>query len=154
MNPDDFGDVNRINAPIEERRGGARFDLTAMISVLMFLLVTFVMFSLALTNVGKMDVNIAGGCGGCGHGSHEPLVVQVSENTTVYINKEPYDISDLPLKIASYKEECARTGHVPRVLVSGDDRARYALLARAIDHVKTAGIEHMVLESTYRMTGR
>lgn len=151
MNPDDFGDVNKINSPEISTPRKPRFNLTAMVSMLMFLLMTFVLFSMALTKVGNVDVKLPV-CPGGGDG--HPLIVQVSGEGKVFIDREPYDISELPKKLELYKEACVKAGHSPRVLVSGDDRARYGLLVRAIDHVKSAGIEEMIVETYYRATGK
>ncbi|MDR1011493.1 MAG: biopolymer transporter ExbD [Opitutaceae bacterium] len=150
MNPDDFCDVNKINAPVAPTSRKSRLNLTAMVSMLMFLLVTFVLFSMALARLGSVEAKLYG----YGHGARGPMLIQVSGDGVVFINREPYDISDLPKKLKLYKEACVEAGHDASVLITGDDHARYGLLVRAIDHVKAAGIEQMVVETNYRATGK
>lgn len=150
MNPADFGDVNKINAPIDAGTGRTRFNLTAMVSVLMFLLVTFAMFSLALMKVEVMETNIpiVGGEPGT------PLIVQVSSGREVFIDKISYDISELPALLDAYKERCIKNGANPQVTLSGDNYANYGSWVHAMDQIRKSGIERIVVETNYRATGR
>lgn len=139
--------------PAETRK--PRINLTTMVSLMMFLLVTFILLAMSLTKVGRIDASVANGCGcGWGHGHAEAVIVQVSGEGAVFVNKKLHDINELPKLLGAYRECCEKNGQTPRITVTGDDRARYGALVRAVDLAKTAGIAHVNLETNYRDTGK
>jgi biopolymer transport protein ExbD len=42
----------------------------------------------------------------------------------------------------------------PRILVSGDDRARFGATVLVLDEIRKAGIDQVSLETAYRASGK
>jgi biopolymer transport protein ExbD len=153
MNPDDFGDVNKINAPVPPASRKSRLNLTAMVGMLMFLLVTFVLFSMALARLGSVEAKLPVACCPSSNSGDFVMVVQVSADGRIFVDKDSYDISELPGILKSFKDASDHAGVTARVLVTGDDYAKYGAMVRVIDYVKASGIMEMLVETNYRATG-
>lgn len=135
----------------------ARIEIVPLIDVIFFLLATFVLFSLSLNKIQSMETklpvtsekpppDVAP--------DDKPLVIQVSDGTAVYISTEPSDMADVYARVLHYKETTENAGKTPRVLISGDDRAKYGALIKALDNVKATGVKEISFETNYRASGR
>ncbi len=131
----------------------ARIEIIPLIDVIFFLLATFVLFSLSLNRIQSMETKLPVS-GEPGPKTSEPLILQVSDGSTVYINREPSDINDVYARVLHYKETTNASGETPRVLISGDDRAKYGTLIRALDLTKAAGVTEISFETNYRASGK
>ena len=78
------------------------------------------------------------------------VVIQLSDGDAAFWNKEPISLAEVAPRLANYK---ANTPN-PRVLVSGDDRARYGNVIKVLDEVRLAGIQTVTIETAYRASGR
>ena len=133
----------------------ARIEIIPLIDVIFFLLATFVLFTLSLNKIESMDAKLP-------ISPKEPpkippkapLVVQVSDGTTVYIDREVSDMSDVYARILHYKDSSLNQSEIPRVLITGDDRAKYGALIKALDAAKAAGVEEISFETTFRASGK
>lgn len=136
----------------------ARIEIIPLIDVIFFLLATFVLFSLSLNRIQTMETKLPVTAPPDQKktldNDDKPLVVQVSDGTAVYISTEPSDMADVYARVLHYKETTKNAGKVPRVLISGDDRAKYGALIKALDIVKAAGVEEISFETNYRASGR
>lgn len=133
----------------------ARIEIIPLIDVIFFLLATFVLFSLSLNRIQSMETKLPVTSSEKKNDSgKEPLVVQVSDGNTVYINREPSDMTDVYARVLHYKETTNAAGDTPRVLITGDDRAKYGSLIRALDLTKAAGVAEISFETAYRASGK
>jgi len=128
----------------------ARIDIIPLIDVIFFLLATFVLFTLSLNKIQSVPVDLPQATPSAKpNPEDESVVVQVSDGATVYWNKELISFADIPARLISYKASVA----APRVLVTGDDKAKYGAMVNALDEVRKAGIQ-VSIETAYRPTGR
>ena len=128
----------------------ARIDIIPLIDVIFFLLATFVLFTLSLNKIQSVPVDLPQATPSAKpNPEDESVVVQVSDGATVYWNKELISFADIPSRLISYKASVAS----PRVLVTGDDKAKYGAMVNALDEVRKAGIQ-VSIETAYRPTGR
>ncbi|AWI08884.1 ExbD/TolR family protein [Ereboglobus luteus] len=133
----------------------ARIEIIPLIDVIFFLLATFVLFTLSLNRIESMETKLpVTSKEKPDRTDDEPLIVQVSDGNTVYIAREPSDMADVYARILHYKESTVNQGKVPRVLISGDDRAKYGALIKALDYAKAAGVEEISFETNYRLSGK
>lgn len=130
----------------------ARIEIIPLIDVIFFLLATFVLFTLALNKIKSLPVDLpqAAATPRAFAADDDMVVLQVSETGTAYWNKEPISTAEIPRRLLDYKATTA----VPRVLVSGDDKARHGDAVRALDEVRKAGITQVSIETAFRATGR
>ena len=142
-----------MTGPFGEQPAGAkkaRIEIIPLIDVIFFLLATFVLFTLSLNKIQSVPVDLPQAVTAPRAASDDDIVVlQISESGTAYWNRETIATADIPRRLRDYKA----TSPSPRVLVSGDDKARYGDAVLALDEVRKAGITVSV-ETAPRPTGR
>lgn len=142
-----------MTGPFGEPPAGAkkaRIEIIPLIDVIFFLLATFVLFTLSLNKIQSVPVDLPQAVTAPRPATEDDMVVlQISESGTAYWNREPISAADIPRRLRDYKA----VSPSPRVLVSGDDKARYGDAILALDEVRKAGITVSV-ETAPRATGR
>jgi len=129
----------------------ARIEIIPLIDVIFFLLATFVLFTLSLNKIQSVPVNLPQASASAPKDQEDSaVIIQLSEGDAAYWNKELIALSEVAPRLAHYKASTA----TPRVLVTGDDRARYGQVIRVLDQVRLAGIATVTIETAYRGTGR
>jgi biopolymer transport protein ExbD len=129
----------------------ARIEIIPLIDVIFFLLATFVLFTLSLNKIQSVPVDLPQATASAPKDQEDTsVVIQVSEGDTAFWNKEPISLAEVAPRLANYKSSIPN----PRVLVSGDDRARYGIVIRVLDEVRLAGIQTVTIETAYRASGR
>jgi biopolymer transport protein ExbD len=133
----------------------ARIEIIPLIDVIFFLLATFVLFTLSLNKIQSQESKLPTPAKDTPK-SEPPAVIQVSDGDSVFFNRDITTISELTHHVTQYKNSSISGGVVPKVLVTGDDRAKYGRLIQALDIAVTAGIEreNISFETAYRPSGR
>ena len=129
-------------------RRKARVEIIPLIDVVFFLLATFVLFTLSLNKVRSVPVVLPHG----DSSDSDPSLVNlsVSSDGIVYWNKEQIDAVEIPARLELLKKQAAE----PRVLVSGDERARLGTVVTVFDQVRQAGITRLSIETRPHASGR
>jgi biopolymer transport protein ExbD len=79
------------------------------------------------------------------------VTLQISDQGTCYWNRELISLAEITPKLEELKKRVA----LPRVLITGDDRARFGITVRALDEIRKAGITQVSVETgRTRTTGR
>mgnify|MGYP001306831893 CR=1 FL=1 len=128
----------------------ARIEIVPMIDIIFFLLATFVLFTLSLNRIRSVPVDLPSAQPSTGQAKEEPTTIQVSEGGAVYWNRELVDIGDLPAMLANYRKEVED----PKILVAGDEKARFGATVAVLDEIRKAGIEKFSVETRTRPTGK
>ena len=129
----------------------ARIEIIPLIDVIFFLLATFVLFTLSLSRIQSLPVQLPVATPSTPSQKDDDLVtLQVSDTGTFYWNKEPIGASELEPRLHSYKSSVS----VPRILVAGDNKAKFGPTVYALDQVRKAGIEQVSIETRVRDTGK
>ena len=134
-------------------RKKARIEIIPLIDVIFFLLATFVLFTLSLNRIQSVpvDLPVAGDTMNTPPpDSKDLLTIQVSDQGNVYWNRELIDLDEVAARLEQYKKQVT----LPRVLVAGDDRARWGVTVQVLDEVRKAKIEKVSMETRTRQTGR
>lgn len=127
-------------------RRKANVQIIPLIDVVFFLLATFVLYTLMLNKIASIPLTLPVGGG---EGGQPPLMLQVTE-AGLYWDKELITEHELPTRLAMYVKE---TKH-PRVMLAGDNTAKYGATTAALDEVRKAGIKEVSVETVWRATGR
>ena len=128
----------------------ARIEIIPLIDVIFFLLATFVLFTLSLNKIQSVPVDLPQASASAAKPDEDTsVIIQVSEGDAAYWNKEPVSLAEIAPRLANYKANTS----APRVLVTGDDRARYGTVIRVLDEVRLADIP-ATIETAYRAAGR
>jgi len=130
----------------------ARIEIVPLIDVIFFLLATFVLFTLSLNKIQSVPVDLPQASAAPISRDQEDtsVVIQLSEGDAAFWNKEPIFLNEIAPRLANYKASTPNA----RVLVTGDDRARYGDVIRVLDEVRLAGITTVTIETAYRGAGR
>jgi biopolymer transport protein ExbD len=139
-------------APIklEEGKKKARIEIIPLIDVIFFLLATFVLFALSLNRIAALPIQLP-----VASNSQQPpdptlVTLQISDEGTCYWNKELITVNEIVPRLDDYKRKTSN----PRVLIAGDDRAKWGPVAVALDEVRKAGIDQVSVETRVRPTGQ
>jgi biopolymer transport protein ExbD len=128
----------------------ARIEIIPLIDVIFFLLATFVLFTLSLNRIQSVPVDLPAGQPAQANKSDEPTTIQVSEQGNIFWNRELIDMTELPARIAHYKTQTED----PKILIAGDEKARFGATVQVLDEVRKAGIEKFSVETRTRPTGK
>jgi biopolymer transport protein ExbD len=128
----------------------ARIEIIPLIDVIFFLLATFVLFTLSLSRIQSLPVQLP-----IATPSNQPpdpdlVTLQVSDAGTYFWNREPITANEVEPRLRSYKSQV----QTPRVLVSGDNKAHFGPTVFVLDEIRKAGIEQVSIETRVSDTGK
>lgn len=129
----------------------ARVEIIPLIDVIFFLLATFVLFTLTLTRIQSVPVDLPQASANAPAGIDEDqVVIQVTENEQAYWNQELIPLAELPARLSAHRLAAPN----PKILVTGDSTARYGDVVSVLDQTRAAGIALVSLETAPRARGR
>ncbi|MDR1789137.1 MAG: biopolymer transporter ExbD [Opitutaceae bacterium] len=129
----------------------ARIEIIPLIDVIFFLLATFVLFTLSLNKIVNIPLELPRAVVNPDPAAdNDTVTIQVSEEGTVYWDREPIDIDQVRTRLIEHR----RNNKNARVLLAGDDLALYGTTVQVLDEIRKAGIEQVSLETVHRPTGR
>ena len=143
----------KIKIPARKK---ARIEIIPLIDVIFFLLATFVLFTLSLNRIQSLpvDLPVPAPPSSTPPPPDETVTIQVSADNSLFWNKEPMEMSDLPSRITAYKSTMDTSGKEARVLIAGDEKARFGATVEVLDEVRKAGIAKFSVETRTRPTGK
>ena len=135
----------------------ARIEIIPLIDVIFFLLATFVLFTLSLSRIVSVPVTLPV--------AQPPSIISNPNDTTIYLQvsdegtyywKQGLGSAELisTNEIAPRLQNYLRSENNPRVLVRGDNKARFGAAVFALDEVRKAGIEQVSVETVSSSTGK
>ena len=129
----------------------ARIEIIPLIDVIFFLLATFVLFTLSLDKIQSLPVTLpVSNSDPTEKPPEDDVTLQVSDQNTCYWNKELIGMDEVEARIAQYKTQVAE----PRILIAGDDKAKFGAAVHVLDLVRKAGIQQVSVETRFRATGK
>jgi biopolymer transport protein ExbD len=138
----------KVKVPVRKK---ARIEIIPLIDVIFFLLATFVLFTLSLNRIQSVPVDLpVAAPPQANPPKDESVTIQVSEAGTIFWNKELIDPGEVPSRIAYYKTQTED----PRILIAGDEKARFGTTVAILDEVRKAGITKFSVETRTRPTGK
>jgi len=138
---------HKVKVPVRKK---ARIEIIPLIDVIFFLLATFVLFTLSLNRIQSVEVNLPFGSQSKDKPDVEPVTIQVSEVGTIFWNRELIEPGEVPSRLAYYKTQTED----PRILIAGDEKARFGTTVSILDEVRKAGITKFSVETRTRPTGK
>lgn len=135
---------------VEEGKKKARIEIIPLIDVIFFLLATFVLFTLSLNKIASIPVTLPIPNTTTAPEDPDAVTLQISDQGTCYWNRELISINEIAPRLQNLKQRVAQ----PRVLITGDDRAKFGITVQALDEVRKAGIDQVSVETRTRATGR
>jgi biopolymer transport protein ExbD len=128
----------------EEFKKKARIEIIPLIDVIFFLLATFVLFTLSLNRIKSIPIQLPVASNEAASKPDEDMVnLQISDQGNCYWNKDLITLQEIAPRLEHYKQEVSN----PRVLVSGDDKAKFGIAVLALDEVRKAGIDQVSVDT-------
>jgi biopolymer transport protein ExbD len=118
---------------VESEKKKARIEIIPLIDVIFFLLATFVLFTLSLNRIASIPVNLPVPSNNNTPPDDDMVTLQISDQGTCYWNRDLISLNEITPKLEELKKRVAQ----PRVLITGDDRARFGITVRALDEIRT-----------------
>ena len=141
----------------DEGKKKARIEIIPLIDVIFFLLATFVLFTLSLSRITSLPVTlpVAQQTNVQSNPNDTTIYLQVSEDGTFYW-KQGQGAAELVAasEIAPRLQDYRRTEQNARVLIRGDNKARFGAAVFVLDEVRKVGIEQVSVETISSPTGR
>jgi biopolymer transport protein ExbD len=139
----------KIKIPARKK---ARIEIIPLIDVIFFLLATFVLFTLSLNRIQSVpvDLPVATPPKDRPPEKDDSVTIQVSADESLFWNREPIEMSELESRITAYKSQTED----PRILIAGDEKARFGATVKVLDEVRKAGILKFSVETRTRPTGK
>jgi biopolymer transport protein ExbD len=135
----------------DEGKKKARIEIIPLIDVIFFLLATFVLFTLSLDKIQSLPVTLpVPSANPTDKPPDDDVTLQVSDQNTCYWNKELIGMDEVEGRLDQYKSTTAE----PRILITGDDKAKFGSTVRILDLVRKAGITQVSVETQFRQTGK
>jgi len=142
---------------LDEGRKKARIEIIPLIDVIFFLLATFVLFTLSLSRIQSVPVQlpVATPPNPISNPNDTTIYLQVSDEGTYYWKQgtnaaELISTSEIAPRLQNYRQ----SENNARVLIRGDNKARFGDAVFALDEVRKAGIEQVSVETVSSPTGK
>jgi len=127
-----------------ENKKKARIEIIPLIDVIFFLLATFVLFTLSLQKIASLPVQLPVASNDTQSKPDDDMVkLQISDQGTCFWNTEPITVPEIGPRLQHYKTEVQS----PRVLISGDSKAKFGIAVLALDEVRKAGITQVSVDT-------
>jgi biopolymer transport protein ExbD len=120
----------------------ARIEIVPLIDIMFFLLAAFMLVSLSMVNMKSIKVNLPTATAATAETKRDFLNISVDKAGALFLDKKLVGQNELTATLASMHA----TNSALRVFISGDKDARHGEIVRALDIVRSAGIEKVAFE--------
>ncbi len=124
----------------------ARIEIIPLIDVIFFLLATFVLFTLSLNKTHGLPVSLPAASTSENRDPARSVTVTVTAEGTLAWDRQPVTLDQFLINLQAY----VRTEPEPRVLINGDENARFTQVRYVIDEIRKAGISKALVETRIR----
>jgi biopolymer transport protein ExbD len=132
-----------MNIPSPRARKRARIEIIPLIDVIFFLLATFMMVSLSMVKNHGITVNLPAAATSAPQEHQNDTTISVTKDGTLFFNKEPLQLSQLPARLEQLKAEQAD----PKVFINGDEKSFFGAAVEVLDDLRKAGITKVAIDT-------
>ena len=122
----------------------ARIEIIPLIDVIFFLLATFVLFTLSLNKSQGLHVALPESETGEPRDPSGTATITVTQEGTMAWDKDPVTLDEFLIRLKTFHIEHPDDA---RVLINGDSEASYSTVIYALDEVRKAGIQKVLIET-------
>lgn len=126
----------------------ARIEIIPMIDTVFFLLVFFMMASLAMTVHGGIPVNLPRAAKA--EAARAPVSISIARDGVVYLEREPIEAAELTARLQAR----ARTEPDLAVVIEADTEVLHGRVVDVMDAVRLAGVGKLAIAVTPREAQR
>jgi biopolymer transport protein ExbD len=132
-----------MNIPSPRARKRARIEIIPLIDVIFFLLATFMMVSLSMVKNKGINVNLPAAATSTPLEHQNDTTISVTKDGTLFFNKEPLQLEQLPARLEQLKAEQAD----PKVFINGDEKSFFGSAVEVLDDLRKAGITKVAIDT-------
>jgi biopolymer transport protein ExbD len=118
----------------------ARIEIIPMIDVIFFLLVFFMVSSLAMTKINSMPVSLPK-TSSTPEAIKQDVILTVKRDGSVFLNKAPVSLADIGSRLAYEMHDHPQDA----VVVNADEGINYGLVIRVMDEARKIGVRKFAL---------
>lgn len=118
----------------------ARIEIIPMIDVIFFLLVFFMVSSLAMTKINSMPVALPK-TSSSPTAIKQNVIITIQKGGTVFVNKAPVELSTIGMHLAYEMKDNPQD----IVVVNADEGVDYGLVVRVMDRARQIGVRKFAL---------
>ena len=126
----------------------ARIEIIPMIDTMFFLLVFFMIATLAMTLQRGMPVNLPEASSTTDK-VKEQVSLTLTEDGTLFFNKEPIALHELETRLMGIRE----SDPDPTVVINADERIVHGRVIEVMDQVRLSGISKMAIATKPKKKG-
>jgi len=116
-----------------------KIEIIPMIDTMFFLLVFFMLSSLALTKMNGLPVNLPRAVTASKQPANE-LTITIDKNRQIFVNKEPVTLAELPDKLLEKSGGKNADLSNASVIINADLTVPHGLVVNCIDDARSVGI--------------
>jgi biopolymer transport protein ExbD len=120
----------------------ARIEIIPLIDIMFFLLASFMMVSLSMTQLNRVPINLPEASTGVPDSKAPPYQIAIDPNGVITWDAEIVTLSEITARL---QKEAAPSE--TRVLISADAESRHKNVLDVLNAIRTAGIEKVSFES-------
>lgn len=118
----------------------ARIEIIPLIDVIFFCLATFVLYTLTLNKDKALPINLPQQAMQLDKPKQEDTVtVTVAESGDLYWNADRMTFDAYRIRVQNYKRDEVS----PKIIINGEERARFGLAVEAMDIARQAGVDQV-----------
>jgi biopolymer transport protein ExbD len=121
-----------------------RIEIIPMIDTMFFLLVFFMLSSLALVRENSIHVNLPRAVTAKKQ-TDVDLTVTIDKARQVYVNKDPVTLDDLGMKLVQLAGGPRADLSTTAIVINADLTVPHGLVVSCIDHAREVGITHFAI---------
>ncbi len=120
----------------------ARIEVVPLIDIMFFLLASFIMVSLSMTQLNRVPINLPEASTGVADAKAPPFLIAVDPNGVITWDSNIVTLSEITSRL---QKEAAPSE--TRVLIAADAESRHKNVLDVLNAVRAAGIEKVSFES-------
>jgi biopolymer transport protein ExbD len=120
----------------------ARIEIIPLIDIMFFLLAAFMLVSLSMVNMKSVKVNLPTATTANAETKKDFINLSIDRTGAIFFDKQPVGPNELVQQLTAWRT----TNESVRVFISGDQDARHGDVIRALDLVRSTGIEKVAFE--------
>ena len=132
----------QLNSNSGDEGDEARIEIIPLIDIMFFLLASFMMVSLSMTQLNRVPVNLPEASTGIADSKAPPFQITIDPNGVITWDSQIVTLSEITARL---QKEAAPTE--TRVLISADADSRHRTVLDVLNAVRAAGIEKVSFES-------
>jgi len=132
----------KLDNPLPGENAEARIEIIPLIDIMFFLLASFMLVSLSMVNLRSVKVDLPSASSASPDNTKDLADISVDKSGSLYLDKKPIAGNELVRALAAEYQANPKL----RVMIDGDRQARHGDIIRALDLVRSAGIDKVAFD--------